>query len=117
MSTWTKFSIVPPHWPSTQWKSCLALSPNVSEVILVHERWRWDGCGSAVDPGQISMERVLKIVAKETRVKLDLEQMDSVRIGASNYQSRLEEVIIVIIFSFILYIDTSSNWRHWNWWI
>ena len=55
------------------------------------------------------MERVLKIVAKETRVKLDLEQMDSVRIGASNYQSRLEEVIIVIIFSFILYIDTSSN--------
>ena len=96
-----RFSIVSPHRPYTLRESYLVLSPDISEITLVHECWQWDECGCDVDPGKISMETTLK----ETWIKLDLGQMDSVKIGASDYQSRLEEVIAVIIFSFILYIS------------
>ena len=81
-------NMVPPYATSIEGGGCLVLSPDGSEVMLVHEYGRWGRCGGAVDPGESSLETALREVSEETQIELDLERVNPVRIGISYHQPR-----------------------------
>lgn len=81
-------NLVPPYATSIEGGGCLVLSPDGTEVLLVHEYGRWGRCGGAVDPGESSIETALREVVEETHIELDLEREKSVRIGVSYHQPR-----------------------------
>jgi 8-oxo-dGTP pyrophosphatase MutT (NUDIX family) len=81
--------MVPPYATSIEGGGCLVLSPDGTEVMLVHEYGRWGRCGGAVDPGESSLETALREVVEETAVELNLESDRApVRIGLCYHQPR-----------------------------